>query len=77
MSDRDPTIIRTLKGHRDVITSCAFHPRPSELLRRKQPSNPEQVQIASSSQDGGLMLWNYQSNESEVRVFRLVFIITI
>ena len=70
MSYDDPIIVRTLKGHKDAITSAAFHPCPSDLLRRKQSSNTDLQQIASSSQDGGLILWNYQSDDSEVRAFK-------
>ena len=71
-----PIIERTLKGHKDGITSLAFHPVPSELGRRKQQYSTL-VQIASSSQDGGLTLWNYQPYDSEVRAFRLVIILTV
>ena len=70
MSCNDPEIVRTLKGHKDAITSVAFHPCPFNLLRRKQPSNPDLTQIASSSQDGAVTLWNYQSDDSEVRTFK-------
>ena len=75
MSDQGPQIVRTLEGHKDVITGVAFHPNPSALVRRKQSSSKsEHVQIASSSKDGSLMLWNYHSNENVVRAFRLVLI---
>jgi WD40 repeat protein len=67
---QNPTIDRSLRGHKDAITSVAFHPCPSELATRKQHPSVEQVQIASASRDGGLTLWNYQSVASEVRAFR-------
>ena len=58
-------------GHKEIITSVAFHPCPSELASRKRRSsevNP--VQIASASSDGGLTLWNYHSGDKEVKAFR-------
>jgi centriolar protein POC1 len=64
----DPTIDRSLQGHRSPISSVAFHPSPSLLATRKN-SNIEQ--IASSSIDGELTLWNF-SSEKEVRAYRYV-----
>ena len=73
-----PVIERTLRGHRDSITSVAFHPVPSDLAPRKQHPSIQQVQIASAAADGGLILWNYQLNRNsssssinnEVKAFR-------
>mmetsp|Transcript_24611 Transcript_24611/g.30947 ORF Transcript_24611/g.30947 Transcript_24611/m.30947 type:complete len:491 (+) Transcript_24611:238-1710(+) len=69
---QNPVIDRTLRGHKDGITSVAFHPVPSDLAPRKQHPNADYVQIASAALDGGLTLWNYQSTENEVRAFRLL-----
>ena len=54
----NPIIERTLRGHKECVTSIAFNPKPSSSIR-KQSKNIEQQQIASSSLDGTVMLWNY------------------
>eukprot|EP00551_Chaetoceros_affinis_P019702 CAMPEP_0203730852 /NCGR_PEP_ID=MMETSP0092-20131115/20811_1 /ASSEMBLY_ACC=CAM_ASM_001090 /TAXON_ID=426623 /ORGANISM="Chaetoceros affinis, Strain CCMP159" /LENGTH=54 /DNA_ID=CAMNT_0050613777 /DNA_START=40 /DNA_END=200 /DNA_ORIENTATION=+ len=50
---QNPVIDRTLRGHKDGITSVAFHPVPSDLASRKQHPNADYVQIASAALDGG------------------------
>ncbi len=41
-----PTLERTYKGHRDIVTALSFNPNSKTLV--------------SSSLDGCLMLWNFK-----------------
>jgi len=68
---KEPAIDRSLRGHKDTITSIAFHPSPSLLAStRKQSSTTEQ--LATSSLDGTLNLWNYSNDKKDVRAYRFV-----
>lgn len=71
-SARVPIIDRSLCGHKDAITSVAFHPFPAFLAsstrRRKQTTSMDQ--IATSSLDGTLNIWNYSNDRKDVRVYR-------
>ena len=67
----DPTIDRSLQGHRSPISSVAFHPSPSLLATRKTSKLEDVEQIASSSIDGELTIWNF-SSKKDVRAYRYV-----
>ena len=45
----DPELIHNFKGHKDTITGLHF--------------NPSQKQVASSSLDGSVMLWNWNTDK--------------
>ena len=67
----DPAIVRTLKGHRSPISSIAFHPCPSLLATRKKNLHVQDIeQIASSSIDGELTVWNFSHRDDDVRAYR-------
>ena len=66
-----PTTNRVLQGHKKTITSIDFHPQPSLLSSsRKLDASLSKQQLASSSLDGQVILWNYNSNEKEARLYR-------
>ena len=69
-SPEDPRIDRSLSGHKDSVTSVAFHPCPSSLGRTQARASRQQQQIASSAADGCLTLWNFFSNQDEVRAYK-------
>ncbi|KAI8929630.1 WD40-repeat-containing domain protein [Entophlyctis helioformis] len=52
---QDPTLERSFRGHKDVITGLAFKPSMSQL--------------ASSSMDHSVMIWNFKP---QLRAFRFV-----
>ena len=51
----DPTLQRTFKGHKNAVTGISF--------------NPSMKQLASSSLDDSLMIWNFKP---QLRAFRYV-----
>jgi centriolar protein POC1 len=53
MSGDDPTLERHFRGHRHAVTALAF--------------NPAMKQLASSSLDSSIMVWNLRQT---VRAFR-------
>jgi centriolar protein POC1 len=55
MSSDDPTLERHFRGHRDTVTAVAF--------------NPTLKQLASSSLDSSIMVWNLKQ---KIRAFRCV-----
>jgi WD40 repeat protein len=71
----EPTRSRTLKGHKDIVTSIDFHPCPSVLgsIRKKRDFLQ---QIISSSVDGLVHVWNYpqatssSSSKEEARLYK-------
>jgi centriolar protein POC1 len=52
---QDPTLERSFRGHKDVVTGLAFKPSMSQL--------------ASSSLDHSVMIWNFKP---QLRAFRFV-----
>ena len=71
---KEPELERTLKGHRDAISSVSFSPaeNSSVLLNRhaRDSNRRRSSQLASASLDGTVMLWNFfspddESNENE------------
>jgi centriolar protein POC1 len=52
----EPIIEKTLRGHKDAVTSISFNPS-SKLSHRKQV--PANEQLASASLDGTLTLWTW------------------
>jgi centriolar protein POC1 len=60
MSDNDPTLERHFRGHRDSVTALAF--------------NPALKQLASSSLDSSIMVWNLRQT---IRAFRCEDILMI
>lgn len=55
MPGDDPTLERHFRGHRDTVTALAF--------------NSTMTQLASSSLDSSIMIWNMRQH---IRAFRLV-----
>ena len=53
MASEDPTLVRHFRGHKDTVTAVAF--------------NPTIKQLASSSLDSSIMVWNLKQT---VRAFR-------
>ncbi|KAL2911719.1 hypothetical protein HK105_208820 [Polyrhizophydium stewartii] len=52
---QDPTLERSFRGHKDVVTGLAF--------------KPSMTQLASSSMDHSVMIWNFKP---QLRAFRFV-----
>jgi centriolar protein POC1 len=55
LRSQDPTLERSFRGHKDVITGLCFKPSMSQL--------------ASSSMDHSVMIWNFKP---QLRAFRFV-----
>ena len=68
---RGPLVTKSLCDHKDTITGVAFHPCPQRLLTTKK-QNSSLDQIATSSLDGTLNIWNYSNDRKDdhVRVYR-------
>lgn len=65
-----PTIYCSLCGHKDSVTSVDFHPYPEALVQTKRKHTSSTRQVATSSLDGTLNIWNYSNDRKDVRVFR-------
>lgn len=62
-TSEETALSRSLKGHKDIVTSIDFHPCPSVLGSiRKKREIPQQ--IISSSADGLVHVWNYPQARS-------------
>lgn len=63
---KDPVVEKHLTGHKDTVSSVAFHPKPSTLGRK----NETLCQVSSSCHDGCLTVWNLVKHSQEVRAYR-------